>query len=239
MIDINQKQFILFIFIIFSSINYYFCQEKESLGRCGADDIKLKHIFAKRRPLNKSQLSKRKLDSDGFQDFHIYFDPANLKHDFELNPDFAKYEDLIFNGINKAIATLQKLLKVKPPKYSYSFSVSDFYDIGINNLSESNVVYDEDYEEDVYQMNEYNLILFGTLQNLGSVTLASAGAYHTDYDGLPITGIVYINNNKDYTSQNSQEYFDSIILHEFTHVLGFSKSYFEDNEMIFYIVFII
>ena len=129
MINIKQKQFILFIFIIFSSINYYFCQEKESLGRCGADDIKLKPVSAKGVPFTKSQLSKRKLDSEGFEDFVIYFDPTNLKHDFEVYTNFTQYQDLIFNGIYKAIATLQKLIKVKPLKYSYKFNVSELKEV--------------------------------------------------------------------------------------------------------------
>ena len=44
--------------------------------------------------------------------------------------------------------------------------------------------------------------------------------------GHSIVGIVYINKNVDYSQENAQEYFQSIIIHEFTHILGFNPDHF-------------
>jgi len=68
----------------------------------------------------------------------------------------------------------------------------------------------------------FDLIILGRLDNLGESTLASAGARWLDVDGRPYIGIVNINYNKNYSYGKSQEYFESIIIHEFTHILGFS-----------------
>ena len=38
--------------------------------------------------------------------------------------------------------------------------------------------------------------------------------------------LLNINREVDYSKQNSLEYFESIIIHEFTHILGFSNNYF-------------
>jgi hypothetical protein len=64
---------------------------------------------------------------------------------------------------------------------------------------------------------------------MGNATLASA---HTSFlrtiNGHPIVGVVNINRDLDYTKKNVQSYFQSIILHEFTHILGFSQYYFKN-----------
>ena len=70
----------------------------------------------------------------------------------------------------------------------------------------------------------YDLIIFGRLFESGA--LASAGPYRIEDDGRPLTGTLNINYNTDYSKGKSQEYFESVLIHEFTHVLGFWDYYF-------------
>ena len=61
-------------------------------------------------------------------------------------------------------------------------------------------------------------------------TLASAGPRYTDPDtNRPVIGVVNINTKVDYSKINSDHYFQTIILHEFTHALGFLYDYFKDT----------
>lgn len=74
----------------------------------------------------------------------------------------------------------------------------------------------------------YIFVRFGDDKELGDSTLASAGAKYMDRDsGQPIVGVVTINREVDYFKKNSARYFEGIILHEFTHILGFDKYYFK------------
>ena len=60
-------------------------------------------------------------------------------------------------------------------------------------------------------------------------TLASAGARYLDSKNRPFIGMVNINKNVDYSLDKSREYLESIILHEFTHILGFANNFFENH----------
>ena len=76
----------------------------------------------------------------------------------------------------------------------------------------------------------FDLIIFGKFlssNELGEGTLAAANTEYIDIDTeQPVFGMVYLNKDVDYSIINSQEYFESIILHEFTHILGFDLNYF-------------
>ena len=58
------------------------------------------------------------------------------------------------------------------------------------------------------------------------VLASSYPAVMNDITGKPIVGIIYINKNEDYLLENSQDFFQSIIIHEFTHILGFNPDHF-------------
>ena len=72
-----RKKFNIYFFflILTTSFNYCFLKENDIIYRCGADDLKIMPKADKGIPFNASSPFKRKLDSDGFQDFKIYFDP--------------------------------------------------------------------------------------------------------------------------------------------------------------------
>ena len=57
--------------------------------------------------------------------------------------------------------------------------------------------------------------------------MASAGAKQFDnITGQPLIGVANINKDINYTIENSLQYFQSTILHEFIHILGFANYFF-------------
>ena len=72
-------------------------------------------------------------------------------------------------------------------------------------------------------------VRFGDNKEMGDSILASAAArYIKPETGQPVIGIININRDVDYSKINSFEYFESIIIHEFTHILGFSNYFFQN-----------
>ena len=213
----------LLICILYLNLNFCLCED--ILHHCGLYEDDIKPKVSEGIPFNNSEQSKRKLDtdSDGFKEFKIYFDPTNIQKEV-VTYQVEQYLDIYLNSIQKAINTLQKLLKVKPLAY-------------IHQLTAKNMKPDEIAEWDknmfgngneTFNFNDlgYDLIIFGRLCDLGTSTLASAGAYWTENNGRPYTGRLNINHKVDYTKGKSQEYLESILIHEFTHILGFSDYYF-------------
>ena len=80
-----------------------------------------------------------------------------------------------------------------------------------------------------------DLFIFGRFDDkMDELTLATAGARYMDKDtNQPIVGVVNINTRVNYAKIKSKEYFQSIIIHEFTHILGFTNDYFEYFHFIF------
>ena len=74
----------------------------------------------------------------------------------------------------------------------------------------------------------YIFARFGDKKELGNNTLASAGPKYLGTLSQPLVGVVNINREMDYSKNNSLNYFEGIIIHEFTHILGFSKWYFKN-----------
>ena len=199
-------------------------KQNQTFFKCGANDEKIAPIIA----TNYIEIDedKRKLDDDNnFKNFHIYLDLVNIKQDI-IKYHLEKNEQLIINSLTKAVNALESLLKVKKPKYAYLFSDDNIQKIGIDFWNEtmlgSNAI------GNTYTL-DMDLIIFGKFDNeMDSSILASAGARYLNSDMRPIMGLVFINTNIDFSKINSQEYFQSIIIHEFTHILGFSNYFFTE-----------
>ena len=199
--------------------------QNKTFYRCGVDDDKTIPLPAKN--FVKIDKDKRKLDNsdDNFKDFHIYLDLINIKKGIQKF-HLEKYEELFINSLNKVVSTLESLLKVKRLENSYTFSDEDI----ITNLDI------EDWNKTMIGTNAIgdtytlgiDLFIFGRFDDeMDNTTLANAGArFMVEETGQPLIGVVNINTNVNYSKINSQEYFQSIIIHEFTHILGFSNYFF-------------
>ena len=224
-------RFLSNILFLLYTINECFNLEKPKLFRCGFNDEKDKPIYLKGyKPINKTNnLYKRRLAPDGFKDFKIYLDVKNVERDIRIYA-LDDYHDLLINSMKKAVESLQALLRVKPLTAEYYFYDNQIEeDLKIKEWDKNIVGTTATLSGKTMASLDIDLIIFGTIETLSSGTLASASARFTDPDnGQPVIGIVKINKEVDYSKEKSQEYFQAIVLHEFTRILGFNIQNFEE-----------
>ena len=223
---INNYKIFLFFFYIFIFLNNSLCQEKKYFPKCGVYEYDATPIVLKEIPINKNDPSpKRGLDSENFKDFKIYLDLENLDYEIEQN-NLTQYRELYVSSMMKAINTLQKLLKVVPFETNYRISDENLKGIGLERWDKTKFG-NESFEKNATTFSwGYDLVIFGKIVDVDPSTLASAGARYLDSNNRPYIGIVNINKNVDYSLAKSREYLESIILHEFTHILGFANDFF-------------
>ena len=154
---------------------------------------------------------------------------TNIKKGIKSNK-LEKYSDLFIDSINKAVETLQALLKVK--SLEIDFNLEDY-------LFDYMEIDDWDKEKfgtkaknkgiNLFSLG-YDLVIFGNFpEGMNNGTLATSYPYILNSKtGQPVIGVFSINKNVDYSLKNSKEYFQSIIFHEFTHILGFNSDHFDN-----------
>ena len=202
---------------------------KKLLYRCGVDDEKMEIKPATNYvEIDENHPSyKRRMNAEEFKDFHIYLDLINIKNDikkFELE----KYETLYINSLTKAVKTLESLLKVKKLSKGYTFTDDQIKNLKIDDWNKT--MFGTGAEGDMVS-KDIDLIIFGRFDDqMSESTLASAGPRFVDQaNGRPIVGVVNINSKIEYSQLNSEYALSTTLLHEFTHILGFLKDYFEEQ----------
>ena len=212
------------IFLIIFIFQIIICQSQKILYRCGVDDKNQTAFPATNyRPMEKE---KRDLNGEEFKDFNIYLDLINIKNDIKKF-HLENYEELFIKSLNKAVEVLESLLKVKKMNINYIITDEQIESILINDWNRT--IVGNTAPKGLKELG-IDLIIFGRFDDeMDEYVLASAGACYIDAKtSQPIVGIVNINSNVNYSKINSKEYFQSIIIHEFTHILGFSSGYFKD-----------
>ena len=225
----------LILFIVIVNINQTTSHREKKYYKCGVDALITKDIIGidskpidRKNPLNRRRL--REIDEDGFKNFSIYVDTTNLEKQIELY-NFQSYKDFFINSIKKAVETLNKLLKVKA--FEIDFNLSDdilYYYFELDYWDEEKFG-TEAYDKGINIFNlDIDLLIFATFEDMEDEDiLASASPmYYLSETNQPIVGMVYINPNINFSLINSEEYFKSIILHEFTHILGFEKDFLNE-----------
>ena len=211
-------EIILLALTIFQTIN---CEEKRYFYRCGVDDEDVKPIPATNFVQVKKD--KRSLGQKEFKDFKIYLDLINIKNDI-VKFHLEEYEDLFISALQKAVKTLEALLKVEDTGRGYTFKDEQITGIKIPDWNKTMIGTNATGNS---QELGIDLFIFGRFDHqMDPYTLANAGPRYSDsISHRPIIGVVNINTNVNYSKINSKDYFQSIIIHEFTHILGFLKSY--------------
>ena len=231
----NHSEFLLFLILILLLFCQLNTQEEDVIYnyKCGVDLHDYIPKIAESIPIDeKSPLYRRRLenvDKDGFKKFNIYLDLLNIEEEIKQY-ELTKYRNTFIDSMQKAINTLESLLKVKSNKYGYNFDDEEFLLSNITYWDKTKFGTEAKKKKiNTYTLDIDLLILgrFGDNEEMGNGTLASAYTlFLQQYSGQPIVGIVNINRDVDFSKINSQNYFQSIIIHEFTHILGFSKYYF-------------
>ena len=222
---------IFFILLFMFLMIYGQPSNKEAIPyKCGVDSDQTFSEFSYVTPIKNSKfhIDERRLDNDGFKNFNIYLDTCNLEEEMK-EYNLTHYSNLFIDSMKKAIETLESLLKVKETG-CYYFKDEDMKDIDIHYWDKTKIGTEAFNNSITTCSNNIDLFIFarfGKGNELSNLTLAKAGAKYLDFEtGRPIIGLVNINRNVDYSKINSKEYFQSIIIHEFTHILGFSGYFF-------------
>ena len=223
----------IFFCIIFSFSLIYCNQNNKRKGlihKCNADLIEpipilTKNILSidKKNPNYKRTLDN--IDKDGFKDFNIYLDLLNFEDEIKKY-NLTNKRDIFVTGMNKAINTIKALLKVKPIDLNYIFYDEHILDIEIYKWNQSVIGNSSKQGMQNLGIDLYIFIRFGNNTEMGESTLATAGPRYMAINYQPLVGLVTINKDIDYSKYNSLEFFETTILHEFTHILGFSQYFF-------------
>ena len=234
----QQKMLLFDFFLLLNAIN---CLVKiQPLFKCEHDDYEETHPLPNRL-VKQSEPSKRRIEGEEtseYEDFKIFLDFTNLENDMKTL-GVENQKEFYENSMKKAVNTLSSLLKVKPLEHGndgvgYNVKGEDLrrYNISFWNNS---VFGDEAINQGkTFQSQGINLAIFGTLTDLPESTLATASAIFVQSNGQPYGGLVKINKHIDYSKPNSDVYFESILVHEFTHILGFSRNFFLGSNRLFF-----
>ena len=166
----------LLLFYLFQALN---SQDNQIFYRCGVDDDNFEPLPATNFvPIEED---KRKLNDDEFKDFHIYLDLINIKNDIKKF-HLEEHEELFIDSLNKAVETLQSLLKVRKLKYGYSFTDEQIKNIKIDDWNKTMIGNNSIGNSKTLDID---LFIFGRFDNqMNPLTLASAGPRYS----VPETG---------------------------------------------------
>ena len=218
---------ILFISIII------FIENKAMKYRCGTNDLKIKpKVIKPKFTVNKDNPSyKRKLDDvdeDGFKKFNIYVDKYNIKKEIARNY-LEDYQDLILESLDKAANTLQNLLRVRPLSEGIQFSNTELNDLNLISWDFTKFGSRAIIREVDLKSLDIDLVIFSTIEEMDEEVIAAAAPiYNQESNHQPILGMVYINYYIDFEKVNIQKYLETTLIHEITHVLGFTGEFFEE-----------
>ena len=234
----KTKHNIIFLLNVIFLISLINCHKQPPLFKCQHSDQdennplpnRVVELSVKEKEEHKRRINA-KTDADGFKEFNIYLDFENILYEIE-QLGLQKHKDFYINSMNKAVSVLKSLLRVKPLKEAYQLIDEDFKTLNILKWNTNLFGTEAKKNEKTLLSENIDLVIFGQFDNLEDQTLATASARAfqntTENRGQPYIGVVKINKNIDYLLPNSELYFQSILVHEFTHILGFSKKFFQE-----------
>ena len=225
---------IKFLFKLLLMLNIINCQfQQQPLFKCEHNDYEERHPLPYTL-IKHEETFKRKIEGESdFVDFQIYLDFANLEKDMETY-GLSNKKNFFENSMTNAAKTLTTLLKVKPldigdGNSGYNIFDEHFAEIGISYWDKDKFGNEAISKHKTFQSQNIHLAIFATLDELSESTLATASAkVYQSENGQPLVGLVKINKDVDYSKLNSDFYFKTILVHEFTHILGFSQYFFEN-----------
>ena len=233
----NVFKIILYLLFFFSSIIISEQSiQNEFIFKCGADNEEDPTLVNDPKPIHEESPEYRNvyenLDENGFKELKIWLDLENFNDEVDQYHIDNDVKQLFIYGLEKAKTTLEALLKVKPVK-NYCFTDDQITDKSIAKWDVykiGNNVCGEDKGMLFFGIDLFVFVRFGDNTQMGENTLASASVKYADFEtNQPLLGVILINKDIDYSKLDSKEYFAGIMIHELTHILGFSNFYFSND----------
>ena len=196
----NFKVTLFFIFFLFNSTISY---------KCGVDSIKKKfHKINDTRIDNKRGLANNYTPIKFVIDY-TYLISQNILSSTQLNKI-----KTIFNEVTQYLSSLLSISHINlimDKKYIPEYCEISKYSTDIENLFYNN-----------------DIIIFPMInENMDEDVLAQAWTCIVTPDNRPAAGVVEINQEFSLSKLDSNYYIKYILLHELSHVLGFSSSFFK------------
>ena len=187
-------------FINFIIINFFEC-----LDYCGIGNSKYN---VKSAPITNNLNNNQQ---NNLRPIQIYLETKIIESDRFLTRDKL---NIIINSLNYTARILQKLIKVKPLNYKITISYSDLNNWGYNNYNLDILKDGNGVEADLVIIIDY----------INDFLSSSEQKYYDGSTRRPVVGIIYLNYlSFDFNIRNSNYFLESMLLHQFTHILGFYK----------------
>ena len=222
----NYNIFFLFLFSLLLIYTNESPVKMKPIFKCGSDKTEpIPKLATEILPIKNPKRVLDNVDQDGFKEFNIFLDLNNFDYEVELY-NLSSTREIFVSGMTKALNTIKSLLKVKPTE-NYQFQDEDLRNESINKWNTTIVGSKASQGMSELGIDLFIFVRFGDAREMGELSLASASARYLDVKtGQPTLGIININRDVDYSKQNAFQFFEMIVLHEFTHVLGFSSYFF-------------
>ena len=163
-----------------------------------------------------------------FVDLKIYLDTEYLLDQLSSH---INYKEPLLKAMKKAAEILESFLKIYKglnPKVKEDEEISKY--VGKWNKTLVSKEVQDDYT--MFDKGYSFVILFRLQEDMEETKIATSKILYLDECKNPLVGLISINPNKNYNAM-PQEYLDTIMLHQFSHLLAFNYAVFtpifEDN----------
>ena len=230
-----EKKFLFYFFFFLPLIYCIDIQKNQPLYKCNSDHLSILSKLKTNnfKPKKNIKLNKIQTNNDEiYKDIEAYFDLFNFEDEL-LKYSISHKRDIFINGLNNSMNALKSLLKIRLIGRDYYIS-DDFImnTLELNNWDKEKVGDEAERKNITLESLGIDLYIFVQLlsnQELGYNTLAAATPIAFDSDtGQPSMGIIYLNRDINIDKSNSLYYFESIVVHELIHILGFAKIIFNN-----------
>ena len=199
----KSSLFLLIIFLI----------RKTNSFKCGVNLLNT----SKPKKINTTSKNIRNLQNITSHEMRIMIDYEILERQLSNGTIDEDYYSNISKALNSSINYLQKLFYVEGYRYlmfnGVSFPNSDTYII----RNEISNILNKEIDTDLILIPKVYFIEEGVDAAAYPIVLSS-------YDGRPVIGGILLGTHYDYSMINSHNFIVMLLLHEITHVLGFSNS---------------
>ena len=190
--------------------------------KCGHDNLKVPKL----KKLNESS-NTRNLDSNySKHNILIYIHYGALKKQLSQGIITENYYNNLSFSLNSTINYFSKLLSVFSSKQIY---LSQTIFEGEN---DENYITENDVKDILGEIIVSDLILIPKIYGREGIDAAAYPIALSKYDDRPVCGGILLGTHYDFNKTNSHSYLIMLLLHEITHVLGFSEylyDYFQTN----------
>ena len=166
----------------------------------------------------KSKKRKLQYDQDWFNDLKIYLDLFNFNEKIPNN--YKKYKDAFINSMNKAKKTLESLLQIYYLAQNELINRALLESWGLEKWNET--LFGDNPQNDLINEEITNVIFF-KFASLGDSNMAYSEIVWVDAEYTPNFGVITLNTDIPESKLN-EKYLEPLMLHQFTHLLGFHIS---------------